>query len=531
MLTPHTEEKEKISMPLRNIKNEEGNRSGKGERFRLSVAQLTFVRLGADHELRLDEGIKLLLSEGIQLEGRLLERETLLVGILSNLASHVIANLGVEAGDKHERFLHDTGNLLLVSLKTFNEVLLKRAHAIGKNPRAVKEVPDHEGLVDVEFELAVHATNSGGNMVTHDLGADHGKSLALSGVDLARHDAAAGLVLGENEFAKAATGTTAEVADVLGNLGENSGESVETAVSLYNSIMGGEDLELVRRSLELGAGHLSDLLGNGLGKALKGVDAGADGGTTLSEEPEVRKAGLDALDARVELGDVAGEFLGEGQGGGVLEMSTANLDNVLSLEVVNLLLERIAEGLQGGDEITLKLEDTGDVHDSGEGIVGGGATVDVVVRVDRLLAAHLTPEDLDSTVGYDFIGVHVGLCARAGLPDDEREVVGELALGNLSRGLLDGLSYLGVKAITHVDGRRSALEDTERLDDGERHAVLGLVDAKVLERALSLGTPVLVRRDLDLAKGVALSSGGGHLQCGLVKASSGGPVGGRESRR
>ena len=44
---------------------------------------------------------------------------------------------------------------------------------------------------------------------------------------------------------------------------------------------------------------------------------------------------------------------------------------------------------------------------------------------------------------------------------------------------------------------------------GRRHAVLGLVDAEVLERALCLGAPVAVRGDLDVAKGIALGSGAG----------------------
>jgi hypothetical protein len=44
----------------------------------------------------------------------------------------------------------------------------------------------------------------------------------------------------------------------------------------------------------------------------------------------------------------------------------------------------------------------------------------------RLLAA-LAAEQLGGAVGDHLVGVHVGLGAGAGLPDDEREVVVELA--------------------------------------------------------------------------------------------------------
>ena len=84
------------------------------------------------------------------------------------------------------------------------------------------------------------------------------------------------------------------------------------------------------------------------------------------------------------------------------------------------------------------------MHDGGEGVVGGGGHVDVVVGVDGLLGAHGATEDLNGTVGDDLVGVHVGLGAGAGLPDNQREVVQQLALGDLSGGLLDGLTDLRV---------------------------------------------------------------------------------------
>ena len=82
------------------------------------------------------------------------------------------------------------------------------------------------------------------------------------------------------------------------------------------------------------------------------------------------------------------------------------------------------------------------------------------------------------------------------------------------------------KAVLHVDSSGSTLEDTESLDNGGGHAVLGLVDIKVAQGAvvnclsafpglvpiipkylpsisfgvvlpLGLGTPVLVSGDLN----------------------------------
>lgn len=330
----------------------------------------------------------------------------------------------------------------LISFETLHKVGVEAVHAVGENAHTVEQVGDHDGLEDVQLELAVHASDGGSDVVTHDLGADHGEGLALGGVDLSRHDGRAGLVLGEAQLTETATGTGAKVADILGDLEQRAGQGVQRARGLDDGVVGSQNLELVRGGLELGAGQLADLGSDGLVEALEGVETSADGGTTLSQEAQVGNASLDTLNVAVKLGNIARELLAESERSGVLQMSTANLNDVL--EVVDLHLESIAEALERRQKGLLKLDDSGNVHDSGEGVVGGGGHVDVVVGVDGLLGTHGTTEDLNGTVGDDLVGVHVGLGAGTSLPDDQREVVQQLALGDLSGGLLNSLTDLGV---------------------------------------------------------------------------------------
>ena len=82
-----------------------------------------------------------------------------------------------------------------------NEVLLKAAHGVGEEARAVQQVADHDGLEDVELEVALGAGEGGGGLVAKDLGAHHGQGLALGRVDFAGHDGGARLVFGQLEFA------------------------------------------------------------------------------------------------------------------------------------------------------------------------------------------------------------------------------------------------------------------------------------------------------------------------------------------
>lgn len=321
-------------------------------------------------------------------------------------------------------------------------------HAIRENAHAVEQVGDHHGLEDVKLELAVHSTDGGSDVVTHNLSADHGEGLALGGVDLSGHDRRAGLVLGQAQLAQAATRAGAQVAHILGNLEQGGGQGVQGAGSLDDGIVSSQNLELVGGGLELGAGQLGDLGSDGLVEALEGVETSTDSGTTLSQEAQVGDSSLDTLDVTVELGDVARELLAKSKRSGVLQVGTANLDDVL--ELVDLHLEGIAEALERRQKGLLELDNGSDVHDGGEGVVGGGRHVNVVVGVNGLLGSHSTTEDLNGTVGDDLVRVHVGLGAGTSLPDDQREVVQQLTLGDLSGGLLDSLANLGVlcKSIT-----------------------------------------------------------------------------------
>jgi hypothetical protein len=308
----------------------------------------------------------------------------------------------------------------------------------------VKEVADHDGLEDVELEVTLRTSEGDSGLVTKDLAAEHGQRLTLGGVDLAGHDGRTGLVLGELELTKTAARTRTEESDVLSDLEERGGQGVQLTVGLNNGVVGSKSLELVGSSDELVTGELSDLGSNVLGEALEGVETGADSGTTLSEVAQTGESGLDTQNTVLELSNVARELLAEGQGSGILQVGAADLDDLV--ESLLLLVHGILEALQGREELLLELENGGNVHGGGEGVVGRGGHVDVVVGVDGLLGAHVAAQHLDGAVGDDLVGVHVGLGAGTGLPDDQREVFVELAGCDLGGGLLDGLTDLCVCA-------------------------------------------------------------------------------------
>jgi len=118
-------------------------------------------------------------------------------------------------------------------------------------------------------------------------------------------------------------------------------------------------------------------------------------------------------------------------------------------------------------------------------------------------------------VGDDLIDVHVGLGAAAGLPHHQGELPVPPAGADVPAGGGDGLGLLG-RQLAHVGVGPGAglLQIGEGGDD-----LLGLAlaaDAEILQAALGLGTPMVVRRDGDLAHSVVFDAGIHRLNLPLL---------------
>ena len=135
------------------------------------------------------------------------------------------------------------------------------------------------------------------------------------------------------------------------------------------------------------------------------------------------------------MGDPATNDLAETDRRCVLQVGAADHHDVVVL--FGLLVESVAKLLDGGVEALSEGTHDGDMHGRREGVVGGLATIDVVVGVDGLLRPAFATGQLNRTVADDLVGVHVGLGARTGLEDHQRELVIEFSGDDLVGGLND----------------------------------------------------------------------------------------------
>ena len=253
-------------------------------------------------------------------------------------------------------------------------------------------------------------------------------------------------------------------------------------------------MELVGGSAEGQAGALGHLLGGGCVKPRRGVEPRAHGGAPQGQLIEPVQGGSDHVPAVLQHGAPAADLLAEGDGHRVLEMGAAGFHHV-PVGVLQVL-KADQHLLQGGEEPPVEGGSRCDVQGSGEGVVGALGQVHVVVGVEQVL-----PRLEVAPPGDDFVAVHVGLGAAAGLPDSQGEVPRQLPGQDGLAGPLDqGEAPVVQLAQPVVGGGAGFLQNGEGLDEVRGHFLLP--DGKVFQAPLGLGAPELVRWDGHLAHGV-----------------------------
>ena len=425
------------------------------------------------------------------------------MGGLGDGRGAVIAVFFLQRRHQHQRVLEAAFDIVEARLDADDAIIGEGDGCIGQKADRLEEVVGHHWVEDVKLKMALAAGKADGGIVAVNVRADLRDRLALGGVHLARHDGAARLILWQGKFAEAGARARTKEADVVRDLEAGHGDRVDRTMGEDHCVMRGQRLELVRCGAEIEAGDLGDLVGDHRVEALGRGEAGADRRAALCQLHKPGQRALKALNAVGELLGVAGEFLAERDRCGVLSVRAADLDDVGP--GLGLGVERVVEFLERRDEAVGDFLGAGDVHGGREGVIGRLRHVAVIIRVHRLLGAHLAAEYLDGAVGDDLIRIHVGLGAGPGLPDDKGEVLIELAVDHFVGGLDDGLAeFLVELAEGHIGFGGRFLDDAERAHDGG--GLFFPADLEIAEAALGLCAPVLVARDLDFPHCVGFSA-------------------------
>ena len=115
------------------------------------------------------------------------------MGVLGDRRGIVVADLGRQRGDQHQRPVHQLGDPLFVRLGAVEHPLGEALHPGRQQVDRADHVRADHGLEHVQLHMALEAADRHRDVIAHHLGGDHGQALALGWVDLTRHDARSGL--------------------------------------------------------------------------------------------------------------------------------------------------------------------------------------------------------------------------------------------------------------------------------------------------------------------------------------------------
>jgi hypothetical protein len=199
------------------------------------------------------------------------------------------------------------------------------------------------------------------------------------------------------------------------------GERTQRARQLHQGVVGPLNRELVRCAHERQIGKAGDFPRSSLAEPGLGIQAGTDRGPADGEPIDSLERILETLKIVGEHAGVTRPLLTERDRGGILHVGAADLDDVLPF--AGLVRDGIVQLSDSRHETPLHPDGRRHVHGRGERIIRGLRHVDVVVRMNRPLAAERRACELAATVRDDLIHVHVELRATAGHPLVQRKHV------------------------------------------------------------------------------------------------------------
>ena len=192
----------------------------------------------------------------------------------------------------------------------------------------------------------------------------------------------------------------------------------------------------------------------------------------------------------------------------ILKVRAPDLDE--RLPSAGFVTQRIAQDIASGQQAFGNSPPRSNVQRRRKTVVRRLAHVDMIVRMHRHLAAARVRQRLVGETRNHLVDVHVALCATAGLPDDERELVVMLARRDRDRCFFDRVCQFGIQPMRPVHLRCGLLHDRQRMDDFDWHP-LAVAEREIPDTALCLRAPIGIGGDFDWAETVALGAGGRHF--------------------
>ncbi len=287
---------------------------------------------------------------------------------MRHLGGPVIADVRAQGRHQHQRFVEQFIDPFPVGLDPGYQVVGKTHDRVGKKPDGLEQAVYHHRFEHIEFKISLGPGKAHRDVIADDPCDHHGHGLALGGIHLSRHDGTSRFIGRDPDLPDPATGSAGQPADVVGDLHETARNGFRDAAGLHDGVMSGQSFELVVRRLKGKPGDPGDFLRRQGVKTDRGIETRPHGGAPQGNPVKVPKAVFGPLHAEGDLFRIAGKFLSQRDGRGVLQVGPADLHD--SFKGRHLFVQRLFQMGKGGNQLMMDRFRRRDVHGGGKRVVG-----------------------------------------------------------------------------------------------------------------------------------------------------------------
>ena len=239
---------------------------------------------------------------------------------LGDLRRLVIADLRRQRGRQHQRAAHRRVEHCRVGARCPSTQLTAKLRAASASRRALsRKAKAITGLNTLSSNCPCDAGEGDGRLIAEHPRANHGQRLDLGGIDLARHDRRAGLVLRQGQLAQTGARPAARQPDVAGDFVKAGRRRLQCAMARKPARHG---WPAPRRNFRAGLNGrpVSRAISRGetLGEVCARVESGADRRAALRQINKAPAAPPRSAPPQRKLRGIAGKFLSQRDRRGVL---------------------------------------------------------------------------------------------------------------------------------------------------------------------------------------------------------------------